>query len=197
MWDDRYSAEHYVYGEEPNDFLRENYQRLPKGKILSLAEGEGRNAVFLAAQGYSVTAVDASSVGLKKAEQLAKKRGVSIECIHADLSDFEIAESSWDGIVSIFCHLPPEIRHKLYPSVVAGLKPLGVLLLEAYRPEQLGRGTGGPPDSALMLSKTLLEQELPGLHFLLLHELERDVVEGEFHTGWAAVVQAIAIREDE
>lgn len=90
MWDERYSTDEYVYGIEPNDFLKANYSSIPKGKVLCLAEGEGRNAVFLAELGYSVTAVDSSSVGLKKAEKLAHMRGVQLECIHGDLEHYEI-----------------------------------------------------------------------------------------------------------
>lgn len=88
MWDERYDTDDYVYGINPNDFLKDNVQAIPKGHVLSLAEGEGRNAVFMAKQGYTVTAVDASAVGLKKAKRLAEKNDVKIECIHADLADF-------------------------------------------------------------------------------------------------------------
>lgn len=195
MWDERYAVEHYIYGEQPNDFLKENYQRIPKGRVLSLAEGEGRNAVFLAEQGYEVTAVDSSLVGLNKARKLAAQRGVSIEFVHADVKDFPIGESQWDGVVSIFCHVAADLRSQLHKNIVAGLKPLGVLLLEAYTPQQLGRGTGGPSQEALMMSQAQLLDELNGLHFLLLHEVQRDVVEGTHHTGAGEVVQVIAIKE--
>jgi 2-polyprenyl-3-methyl-5-hydroxy-6-metoxy-1,4-benzoquinol methylase len=114
VWDERYSPEEYAYGKTPNKFLEENFKVIPKGKVLSLAEGEGRNAVFLARQGYSVTAVDASPVGLQKAGKLAEANGVTIELIHADLADFEIGENRWDGIVSIFCPLPSALRKVLH-----------------------------------------------------------------------------------
>ena len=110
MWDERYSPDEYVYGKAPNQFLEENYNAIPKGKVLSLAEGEGRNAVFLAKQGYSVTAVDASQVGLSKAKKLAEENGVELELIRGDLVDFDIGENKWDGIVSIFCPLPSALR---------------------------------------------------------------------------------------
>jgi SAM-dependent methyltransferase len=194
MWDERYSAKEYAYGTEPNTFLTANFQHLPKGRVLSLAEGEGRNAVFLAQQGYAVTAVDGSQVGLDKAQALAEARGVKIERVCADLAVFELGVSTWDGIVSIFCPLPPAIRQALYRKVLAALKPGGVFLLEAYTPAQLQHGTGGGKSVELMQTAATLRAELPGLDFVHLVELERDVVEGVFHTGLGAVVQAIGVK---
>lgn len=195
MWNERYSSEEYAYGKNPNNFLKENYDTIPKGKILSLAEGEGRNAVFLAKQGYSVTAVDSSQVGLRKAQELAEENGVTIELICADLTDFDIGTNRWDGIVSIFCPLPSALRKKLHEKVITGLKPNGVFLIEAYTPDQLKHGTGGGNSADLMTSKESLSLELDGLKFSHLTELERDVVEGIYHTGLASVVQAIASKE--
>lgn len=195
MWDERYSAEEYIYGKTPNKFLAENYDVIPKGNVLSLAEGEGRNAVFLAKQGYRVTAVDASQVGLQKAGKLAQENGVSVELIHADLADFDIGENKWDGIVSIFCPLPSALRKELHKKVVAGLKPNGVFLVEAYTPEQLKYRTGGGNSADLMTTKESLNLELNRLTFKRLVALERDVIEGIYHTGLAAVVQAIALKE--
>lgn len=192
MWDERYDTDEYVYGIHPNDFLKDNVKAIPKGRVLSLAEGEGRNAVFLAKQGYAVTAVDASKVGLAKAKRLAKKNKVEIECIHADLADFDLGEDQWDGIISIFCPLPPAVRKSLYKNVIRGLKPNGVFLLEAYTPEQLHYGTGGGSSVELMQTKQTLINELPGLSFQHLLEVEREVTEGIYHTGLASVVQAIA-----
>ena len=195
MWDERYSVEEYAYGTRPNEFLEENFNHIPKGKVLSLAEGEGRNAIFLAKQGYSVTAVDASIVGLNKAWKLAEEHGVVVEFIHADLADYDLGENEWDGIVSIFCPLPSSLRKRLYKKVVAGLKPNGVFLLEAYTPEQLKHGTGGGNSADVMQSKKSLSLELAGLNFRHLLELEREVMEGIYHTGLGAVVQAIATKE--
>lgn len=135
MWDERYSEAQYAYGKEPNDFLAENYNALPIGKVLSLAEGEGRNAVFLAKKGYEVTAVDSSEVGLKKAEKLANEHGVKIDLVQADLANYDIGENKWDGIVSIFCPLPAAVRTNVYRKSVKGLKSGGVFLLEAYTPD--------------------------------------------------------------
>ena len=192
MWDKRYAAKEYAYGKDPNTFLAEHVAKLPKGKVLSLAEGEGRNAVFLAAQGYEVTAVDASLVGLDKGRQLAEERAVSVEWIHADLSDFSLGENQWDGIVSIFCPLPSLLRQKLHHAVPRALKTGGVYLLEAYTPAQIGRGTGGGNSADVMQTVRSLRAELPGMTFVHLQEQERDVQEGIYHTGKGCVVQAIA-----
>ena len=195
MWDERYSADEYAYGKMPNKFLEQNYQFIPKGKVLSLAEGEGRNAVFLARHGYAVTAVDSSRVGLAKAKKLADENGVVIEWIHADLAEFEPGENRWDGIVSIFCPLPSTLRKSLHKKVVAGLKTHGIFLAEAYTPEQLKHGTGGGNSADLMTTSESLRLELLGLKFIHLIELERDIVEGVYHTGLGAVVQALAAKE--
>ena len=195
MWDERYSAEEYAYGTTPNEFLVEKVSRIPKGKVLSLAEGEGRNAVFLAKQGYSVTAVDASLIGLNKARKLAEEHAVEVEFIHADLADYELGKNSWDGIISIFCPLPSLIRKEIYKKVIPALKPGGVFLLEAYTPEQLQHGTGGGNSADVMQTAESLSTELAGLKFEHLVEIERNVLEGVYHTGIGSVVQAIGRKE--
>lgn len=194
MWDERYSSNRYVYGTEPNGFLVEASTRLPSGKILCLGEGEGRNAVWLAAQGHEVTAVDSSGVGLDKAQLLAAERGVTITTVRADLGAYEIEADAWDGIVSIFCHLPAPLRAQVHGSCVAGLRHGGLMVLEAYTPRQVGRGTGGPPTADLMMDAETLRLELDGLEFLDLRECEREVHEGELHNGLGAVVQLVARR---
>jgi SAM-dependent methyltransferase len=144
MWDERYSQPGFAYGTEPNEFLASAAGRIPHGPVLSLGEREGRNAAFLAGLGHRVVAVDQSEVGLAKAKKLSAHRGRSIETVCADLAAFSIEPGAWAGVVSIFCHLPRRIRRPLYAATVQGLRPGGVLVLEAYTPEQLGRGTGGP-----------------------------------------------------
>lgn len=193
-WDERYGSEDYAYGTTPNTFLEEHFKAIPRGKVLSLAEGEGRNAVFLAKQGYSVTAVDGSSVGLQKARKLAEANGVNVELIHADLSEFDIGENQWDGVVSIFCPVPSVLRIKLHKRVVAGLRNGGVLVLEAYTPKQMSFGTGGGNSLDVLMTKETILAELGCLQFDHLVELEREVIEGQYHTGLAAVVQAIATK---
>lgn len=195
MWNERYSKPGYAYGVKPNDFLEAEAHRLPKGSVLSLAEGEGRNAVYLASLGYRVTCVDSSSVGLAKAERLAIERGVVIETVVADLAEYDIGHEQWDGIIAIFCHLPSALRRQVNQRVVTGLKPGGIFLLEGYTPEQLELGTGGPADIDMLMAKDQLVQELDGLDFIISREVVRSVVEGDCHSGQAAVLQMIAVRK--
>lgn len=191
MWDERYATDEFVYGRQPNDFLVSQVSALPLGKVLCLAEGEGRNAVWLARQGYQVTAVDASAVGLEKARRLAAEHEVEVEIIQADLGDFDIASESWDAVVSIFCHLPAVLRRQVHARVVNGLRSGGVLLLEAYTSRQLEFGTGGPPVAEMMMDKDVLSDELDGLVFRYAEECVRYVNEGRFHHGEGAVVQLV------
>ncbi|WP_070962951.1 class I SAM-dependent methyltransferase [Vibrio sonorensis] len=195
MWDEVYRSTDYVYGVEPNDFLRKHANHLPKGKILSLAEGEGRNAVYLAKLGYEVTAVDCSMVGLEKARLLAKHNGVDINFIHSDLVDFDIGWNQWDGIVSIFCPLSSEQRASVLRRVELGLKVGGVFLTESYTPEQIKYGTGGGNNPDTMQTRETLTEELKMLSFILLTECEREVIEGTYHTGLASVVQGIGRKQ--
>ncbi len=192
MWDERYSQAEYAYGKSPNDFLKQHIARLNQGRSLCLADGEGRNSVFLAQHGHDVVAVDQSAPGMQKARQLAEEKSVSIEAVVADLADFTIEQNSWDNIVSIFCHLPVALRKQVHASAVRGLKSGGVLLLEAYTPEQIQLGTGGPAVAEMTMTLELLQDELQGLEFLHAEEKQREVVEGLYHTGTGAVVQLIA-----
>jgi SAM-dependent methyltransferase len=194
-WDERYGAEGYYYGTEPNEFLREHCSAIRLGgDVLCLAEGEGRNAVFLAQQGFHPVAVDQSAVGIKKAQQLAAERGVRIDTIVADLDCYRIEPGRWDGIVSIWCHLPAALRAAVHRQVVVGLKIGGVFLLEAYTPAQLRYGTGGPKTADLLPTLADLRQELDGLELVHAIERERTVHEGGGHTGLSAVVQLVAYR---
>lgn len=193
-WDERYSESGYIYGTAPNAFLVSVVDRLPQGNILMLAEGEGRNAVYLASLGYQVTAVDGSAIGLRKAAELARERGVTITTIVADLDGFRIEPGEWDGIVSCYCHLPLAIRVPLHRQVVSGLRPGGLLVLEGFSKEQLAYDTGGPKTPDMLLDLDELKQELAGLEFVHAVKLERDVKEGRGHTGIASVVQIVGVR---
>jgi hypothetical protein len=194
-WNDRYAATDFAYGTEPNEFLVSVAQHLPPGPVLMLADGEGRNGVYVAGRGYEVVSVDQSEMGLAKARRLAEQRGVRIQTQQADLREYRIEPESWAGIVSIFCHLPPAIRVPLHAAVVRGLQSGGVYILEAYNAAQCGRGTGGPSDPQWMPSLDQLKCELAGLEFLHAQELEREVREGSCHTGLASVVQIVARKD--
>jgi SAM-dependent methyltransferase len=194
MWDERYSTGEYVYGTKPNEFLVSVSGRIPKGKVLCLAEGEGRNAVYLAKLGHQVLAVDSSPVGLAKARKLAAENNVRIETSVVDLAHLSIEPESWDAVVSIFAHVPSVMRKDIHRNVVRGLRQGGVFVLEAYTPAQLKLKTGGPPNADMMMTLEGLREELNGLQFLHAAELERNVVEGKLHTGKGAVVQVLAVK---
>lgn len=192
FWDDRYGGGDFFYGTEPNDFLRQRLADLaPGSEILCLAEGEGRNAVFLASQGHRPTGVDGSAVGLAKAQRLATEHGVRIETIVADLRDWDLGGERWDAIVSIWAHLPQSLRAELHPRIGRALRPGGVLLFEHYHPKQIAYGTGGPPDPTMMLTLAELDGAFAGWTRVHGFEGERDVDEGGGHRGASYVTQAV------
>jgi SAM-dependent methyltransferase len=193
MWDERYSEAFASYGTEPNDFLRQVADHIPQGPVLCLAEGEGRNAVFLAERGHAVTAVDQSEVGLANAAKLALERDVPLTTTLADLAEYDIGEGRWAGIVSIWAHVPPGIREPLHAACVRGLRPGGAFVLEAYTPRQLERpGVGGPPSAELLMTPGALREELAGLRFERCEEVDREVAEGRYHQGASTTVQVLA-----
>lgn len=192
VWDQRYSEEGLAYGEGPNEFLAEHFQLIrPAGKVLCIAEGEGRNALFLARKGFEVTAMDFSEVGMKKAKMFAHQERLQLETIVADLEQFEMGTNKWDAVIAIFAHLPPTLRKLVHSRVEQSLKKDGIFLLEAYRPEQLQFGTGGPPKIEMMMTLKSLREELPHLRTEWSKELVREIHEGKYHNGQSAVVQFI------
>lgn len=190
MWDQRYAGEAYVYGQTANTFLQQHITDLT-GPVLSVAEGEGRNAVFLAQQGLEVVGVDSSAVGLAKAQRLAKSKKVIITTVQADLAEYQPAVNYFASVVSIFAHLPSQLRRNLHHRLAKALRPGGVLLLEGYSKQQLGRGTGGPNNLDMLFSLDELLQDFPGFKVILGQEIQREVIEGTGHTGLAEVVQLI------
>ncbi|WP_083405149.1 cyclopropane-fatty-acyl-phospholipid synthase family protein [Idiomarina sp. MD25a] len=197
FWNDRYSDERYLYGKQPNDFLKyilppKNDVLKPDSQVLCLAEGEGRNAVYLAECGLRVTAIDISSVALAKGKKLADERGVSVDWKLADLSEYDFGEKQWDAIVAIFMHLSPDMRKSVLNKIPSALTNEGIFIGEFYRKEQLQLKTGGPQDEALMYSEQQLKEDLNPLEFIHLVSVKREVVEGTGHTGEAAVVQVVA-----
>lgn len=195
MWNQRFAGSEFVYGTEPNSFLAQHASQLV-GPVLSIAEGEGRNAVFLASLGLDVLGIDSSEVGLAKAHALAASRGVTIRTEVADLATYEPPEDAFGSVVSISAHLPSAVRRRLHRLVESSLKPGGVILLEAYTPAQLARDTGGPKDPDMLMSRAALEMEFPSCEPIISREVEREVVEGAFHTGLACVVQFIARKRE-
>jgi SAM-dependent methyltransferase len=191
-WDQRYQGADYLFGTSPNDFMVTAVQGLPPAKTLCLADGEGRNGVFLAGLGYQVTSLDASAVGLAKAQLLANQHNVSLETRLVDLTNEDLGDESWDLIVSIFFHLPTAERRALHQRIARALRPGGRVVLEAYTPAQLTFETGGPSRPDMLMTLPLLLADFSGLQVIYGVELERDIIEGAGHAGRSAVVQFVA-----
>ncbi len=198
MWNERYSEPEYIFGTEPNDFLKEEFQRIAAGgRVLCLAEGEGRNAVFLAQNGYQVTGIDLSIVGLDKAQQLADDKGVTITTQVANLADYDFGDQQWDGIISIWAHMPTAVRQHVHAQIASALKPGGVCIIEAYTQQQLAMdAVGGPPATQKdrFGSLATFRQELAKLEEVVGVEKLRMVSEGKRHQGLSAVVQFIGYK---
>jgi SAM-dependent methyltransferase len=195
MWDDRYASAEYRFGTEPNRFLVECAQHLaPGGSVLSLGEGEGRNAVYLAGLGFDVTAVDSSAVGLSKARRLARERDVTLTTITADLNAYLIQPAAWDGIINFFCHMPSVERAALHQRVIAGLKPGAAYILEVFNPQQPQYGSGGPTDRDLLMSAADARRELAGLDLRIARELTRHRDDDDPDTPLVAVLQVLGIK---
>ena len=194
-WNERYDTEQFVYGTQPNDFLHSVTDVLPKGKVLSLGEGEGRNAVYLAKLGYEVTALDYAETGLEKAMKFAREQGVSIKTIVADLSTYDFPENEYDVILLFFCHLPEEVRKKVFNHVGKALKDKGVFVMEVFAKEQLQYQTGGPKSLELLVSLDEVRTNVTGLDFKILQHIERPMQEGKLHNGKSSVIQVLAVKK--
>lgn len=190
FWNERYSKTDYAYGKEPNSFLEAN-RKLVGEKVLCLAEGEGRNAVFLAKNGSDVTCIDYAEEGLRKAQQLAKENGVELTTLCADLINVDLKHEEWDSIVIIFGHFPSDLRKKVHEQIYSALKSGGTLVLEAYHKNQINYKTGGPMNPELLYSKEELTKDFKQFDQLEINETVREVIEGAFHHGQAAVIQVI------
>lgn len=192
FWNERYSEAQYAYGLEANDFLKA--QQIGSGlKILCLAEGEGRNGVYLAKLGNEVTCVDYSEAGLEKTRKLAKQNGVEVTCVCADLGQMNLQAASWDLIIGIFAHFPKSVKEHIWPQVYDALKPGGQLIAEVYDEEQLRFRTGGPQQLDLLYSvdelETLLSTNFQHRH---IEKVYREVHEGTYHNGASATIQVLA-----
>src|SRR5690606_9264091 len=167
-WDARYGTDDYVFGTEPNAFLASQAHRLMPGmSVLAVADGEGRNGVWLAAQGMNVLSVDASETGLEKARKLAAARGVRIATERVDLGEWNWGAERFDAVVAIFVQFAdPALREAMFAGMQRTLKPGGLLLLQGYRPEQLEYGAGGPSDVDKLYTGDLLRDAFAGMELL-------------------------------
>ncbi len=196
MWDERYGQVEYAYGEEPNVFFRSCLDRMRPGRLLLPGEGEGRNAVYAARQGWTVDAFDFSASGREKALRLAARHGVGINYEVADYESAQIEPGTYDAVALIFAHLPENIRRSFHRKLATALAPGGRLILEAYSKEQLGYGTGGPPNEQLLYTLEDLREDFSDLVILQLEKEEAEIREGRYHTGLASVVRLVATRPE-
>ena len=193
FWDQSFSVEGYKYGTKPNAFLAWQAPRLrPGSRVLVPGDGEGRNGVWLAQMAHRVTSMDGSAVGLEKARALAAQRRVPIETVHADLADWAPEPGVYDAVVLTFVHLPPAIRADAHRRLAQGLRPGGLMLLEAFHPLQLNHHSGGPRDETLLYTLDLLREDLADLFEEVLGwQGEVTLDEGPGHQGKAHVTRWI------
>jgi cyclopropane fatty-acyl-phospholipid synthase-like methyltransferase len=194
MWDERYSKPGFLFGEAPNAFLRSQLSFLKPGlSALAVADGEGRNGVWLAEQGLRVHAVDASTVALEKSRQLAARRSASLEWEKVDLDAWTWPDSAYDLVVAIFTQfVGPEGRARQFAGIRQALKPNGLLIMQGYTPRQLEYGTGGPPHAENMYTESLLREAFGDWEILHLHEHDDIIEEGAGHSGMSALIDLVA-----
>lgn len=196
FWNEMFADDHYRYGTAPNTFLADTLPAhvSPPAEVLVLAAGEGRNAVWLAAQGFDVTAVEASGRGLEKMQALMRGAGVHVRSLHADFADWEPEPGRYDAVTLIYAHLPDGLRQETHRKAIDALTPGGHLFLEAFTPDQLQYTSGGPRDRAMLYTEALILEDFGDLHPVLLEERHVQLAEGPGHTGEAAVLRFIGRR---
>lgn len=197
FWNQRYADKEYFYGEAPSTFLITQLERLKPGmNVLVIADGEGRNGVWLAEQGMNVLSVDVSVVGLNKAKALAAERGVDISIQCADLAEWYWGNERYDAVVAIFIQFAdPSLRQRIFDGICTSLKPNGVLLLQGYRDEQLNYCSGGPSEADNLYDEMLLKEAFSSeLDIIHLHSNDRLLNEGIWHSGLSALIELVAIK---
>ena len=193
-WQTRFNAPDYIFGKEPNAFLKSQARRLPKsGSALSVADGEGRNGVWLAQQGLDVLAVDFSPAALDKSQALAAERGVQIRTEIADVTTWRWPAAEFDVVVAIFVQVVfPAERAAFFANLKRALKPGGLLLMQGYRTDQLKYGTGGPPEAERLYSRALLQEAFGDMAQLDIREHDSAIGEGTAHVGMSALIDLVA-----
>ncbi|ADE12436.1 SAM-dependent methyltransferase [Sideroxydans lithotrophicus] len=197
IWNERYSGEDYHFGTEPNAFLVTQKHLLKPGmSCLAVADGEGRNGVWLAGQGLDVLSVDSSSVALDKARKLAQERGVKVRFEQADLAAWAWGDSRFDVVVAIFIQFaPPGLREQMFAHIKRCLKPGGLLLLQGYTPRQLEYRTGGPSQAENLYTEPMLRDAFADMDILHLREHDGIINEGAGHNGMSALIDLAARRK--
>jgi SAM-dependent methyltransferase len=191
-WDERYSGPEYIYGKSPNLWFKTFIDGHPPGRILLPGEGEGRNAAYAAAHGWTVDATDQSANAREKAMKLAAKSGVEISYTLGDILALNVAEGAYDAIGLIFIHKSPAERALFYPKLIRGLKPGGIIVLEGFSKKQVRNTSGGPQDPLILLSVEELRHDFRDLEILELYEMEQVLTEGLLHQGKADTVRMTA-----
>ncbi len=193
-WNERFRQDDYVFGEAPNVWLRQQAHHWQAGqKVLCVADGEGRNSVWLAQQGLVVDAFDVSEVGVAKAQRLASRHGVAVNYTVADCDAYPWPVAAYDGVAAIFIQFAdPALRDRLFRHMVSCLKPGGVLVLQGYTPQQLVHGTGGPPWASHLYTPALLREAFADLALIALEEYEAELDEGVGHRGRSALIGLVA-----
>jgi SAM-dependent methyltransferase len=193
-WNARFAREDFLFGEEPNAFLRTQAHCLrPGGSVLCVADGEGRNSVWLAEQGFDVTAFDFAPNALAKARRLADRRNVSVDHKLSDAYTWPWTSKRYDALVAVFIQfLPPERRDDVFAGMKSAVAPGGVFLLEGYRPEQVDYKTGGPPRRDHMYTREWVERTFSGWEILVLEDYDRVIEEGHAHKGMSALIDLVA-----
>ncbi|MBY0517823.1 MAG: methyltransferase domain-containing protein [Bacteriovoracaceae bacterium] len=195
MWNERYQKEEYFYGKNPNRFLESVFGLISEGaQVLTIAEGEGRNAVFLASQGFEVTSVDFSEEGRSKALKLADERKVKLKYELCSLENYEFGEQKWDAVISIFCHMPTQLRQAVHPRIEKSLKERGLFIIQSYNPEQLKNNSGGPKDINMLYTPEILRKDFSALQWIKLEQSVCEIQEGMGHQGLSAVLSGVAFK---
>ncbi len=195
FWNDRYAQPGYLFGTEPAKFLLDNAAFLPPAgaRTLAVADGEGRNSVWLAGCGMDVVAMEAAPNALAKARALARERGVDVDFRQALIEDWDWAPDVYDLVVAVCIQfMGPQLRNEVFAGMKRTLRPGGTLMLHGYTVEQLGRGTGGPPVLENLYTRPMLKQAFDDMEVLRLEAYERDVDEGRGHSGQSAMIDLIA-----
>ncbi|MGL2964616.1 class I SAM-dependent methyltransferase [Flavobacterium sp. RSB2_4_14] len=196
FWDERYSKEEFAYGKEPNQYLKEQLEKLQVGQILFPAEGEGRNAVYAAKLGWTVSAFDISTEGRNKAMQLADEYQVSIDYQVGDLSNVNFDNEQFDAIALIYAHFPTAVKSSYHKTFDCYLRKGGLVILEAFSKNHIEYNTknekvGGPKDIAMLFSKEEIIADFKGYEVIELIEKEAELNEGQFHIGLGSVIRFV------
>jgi hypothetical protein len=193
-WNARFARDEYIFGEEPNAFLRTNAHWLQSGdSVLCVADGEGRNSVWLAEQGLKVSAFDFSPNAVAKAKRLAQRRNVSVAHELGDAYTWPWTARRYQALVAVFIQfLPPEPRNDVFAGMMSTIEPGGLFLLEGYRPEQVDYATGGPPRREHMYTREWLEATFSGWEILVLKDYDAVIREGKAHNGLSALIDLVA-----